>query len=100
MQIRIIGAVLLTNGSRSEQKSSVTFRMQKNLFFLYFLCFNKLNLKAKKLYFILQLLFQSAQHYYEKKGKDPGPAPDLYLWLTDPDVDPGGHKTYGSRTLL
>ncbi len=22
--------------------------------------------------------------------------PDLYLWLTDPDADPGGPKTYGS----
>ncbi len=30
------------------------------------------------------------------------PDPDLYLWLTDPDADPGGPKTYGSgsTTLL
>jgi hypothetical protein len=27
-----------------------------------------------------------------RKGKDPFP----YSWLTDPDADPGGPKTYGS----
>ncbi len=42
----------------------------------------------EKLYikkFILQPLFQSAQHFYEK-GKDTDP----YLCLTDPDADLGG----------
>ncbi len=34
--------------------------------------------------FILQQLFQSTQHFYEK-GKNPDPDP--YLWLTDPDAD-------------
>jgi hypothetical protein len=42
------------------------------------------------LIFILQALFQSAQHLYEKKGTYPDP----YLWLLDPD--PGGPKTCGS----
>ncbi len=47
--------------------------------------------------FILQALFQSAQHFL-RKGKDP----DLYLWLLDPDLDPGGSETcgLGSPTLL
>jgi hypothetical protein len=35
--------------------------------------------------FILQALFQSAQHFHEKKGKDTDP----FLSLTDPDADPG-----------
>ncbi len=25
--------------------------------------------------------------------EDPEPNPDPYLWLTDPDADPGGPKT-------
>jgi hypothetical protein len=29
---------------------------------------------------------------FMRKGKDPDP----YLWLTDPDVDPGGPEPYGT----
>jgi hypothetical protein len=29
-----------------------------------------------------------------RKGKDPDPDPSL--WLTDPEADPGGPKSYGS----
>jgi hypothetical protein len=36
---------------------------------LTFLCLN----------FILHILFQFAQHFYEVKGKDPDPNPDLCL---------------------
>ncbi len=44
--------------------------------------------------FILQALFQSTQHLFEK-GKEPDS--DLYLWWIDPDR--GGPKTWGSRSL-
>ncbi len=30
------------------------------------------------------------------KDPEPDPAQDSFLWLTDPDADPGGPKTYGS----
>jgi hypothetical protein len=35
-----------------------------------------------------------------RKGKDPDPEPDPYLWLMDPDQDPGGPKTCGSDYIL
>ncbi len=31
-----------------------------------------------------------------RKGKDPNPELDPFLWPMDPDADPGGPKTYGS----
>ncbi len=45
-------------------------------------------------WYFLQALYQSAQHIYEN-GKDPDP----YIWLMDPDPDPGGPKTCGSPIL-
>ncbi len=54
----------------------------------------------------IKILFSN--HYFSplntfrRKGKDPYPLSDPYLWLTDPDADPGGSKTngsYGSETL-
>ncbi len=42
-------------------------------FFAKILCYN----------FILQALFQSAQHLYEE-GEGSGRGPDLYLWQMDP----------------
>ncbi len=72
-----------------EHLSSVTLRMQKKIFFIFF-SYNlpadtlssifKMKFFAKILYvkiFILQALFQSAQHLYEKKGKNPDPDPYL-----------------------
>ncbi len=43
------------------------------------------------------------RHYYSplntfmRKGKDPEPERDPYICLMDPDPDPGGPKTCGSR---
>jgi hypothetical protein len=36
------------------------------------------------------LYFLSPRNTFMGKGKDPDP--DLYLWPTDPDADPGGPK--------
>jgi len=92
VRIRILESVPLTKGSGcgsgSVPKSSVTFRMQKFYFFHIFQFFNKGNLKALKLLklclmieikflqenccitnFILQPLFQSNQHFYEKRTR-------------------------------
>ncbi len=76
---------------------------KKKLFFSHIFSYNlpagtlssvlKISFFAKILctHFILQEIFQSAQHIYEKgKYSDPDP----YLWLMDPD--PGGTKTCGS----
>ncbi len=40
---------------------------------------------------------------YQRCGSDPwhfGTGPDPYLWILDPDADPGRPKTYGSGTLV
>jgi hypothetical protein len=57
MRIRILGFEPLTNGCRSVPKYSVTFRMQKIKF---------KSFKIVKILF-LQPLFQSAQHFYQKR---------------------------------
>jgi hypothetical protein len=43
----------------------------------------------------LKITIISVRSTRMRKGKDPDP----YLWLTDPDADSGGPKTYGSATL-
>jgi hypothetical protein len=51
--------------------------------------------------FFFNLPTGTSSSFYEK-GEDPDPDPDPYLRLMDPDSDPGGPKTCGSRspTLL
>ncbi len=52
IRMRILGSMPLTYGpgcgSGPVRRSSVTFRKQKYLFFIYILCFNKWNLKLSK----------------------------------------------------
>jgi len=85
--------------------SSLIVKMLKKKNYIFFLItcpqahhlqFKKFNFFAK-ICLILQALFQSAQHIYEKRKE---PDPDPYLWLMDPDSDPGGPNTSGSPTLL
>jgi len=88
MQIWILSSIPLRNGSGSKcgpvPKSSVTVMDAKKSIFSYFFCFNKeipklkigkiclmikITFLARKILywnFILQPLFQSAQHFYEK----------------------------------
>ncbi len=45
---------------------------------------------------MIKIKFLTLLNTFIGKWKDPDPHPDLYLWLTDPDADPGSPKTYGS----
>ncbi len=84
--------------------SSVTLRMPKKFFFIFFLityqqahylqsltyCFKEkfcVKIKFSKHYFSLLNTFM-------RKGKDPAPELNPYIWLRDPDL--GGPKTCGS----
>ncbi len=80
-------------------RSSVTLRMPKNFFLISFLItYPQANyLQSKFFIIILQAIYQSAQHLYEKR-QGSGPGSIRYLWLMD--LDPGGPKTCGSPRLL
>ncbi len=94
------------SGCGSVPNSLVTFRLQTKSFFHIFnvsirkfkkfkivkICL-MIKIFCEEIFgfkFFLQPLFQSAQNFYQKKGKDPEPDPSY------PDAYPGGLKTYGS----
>ncbi len=84
--------------------------MPKKIYFLHFFsnnfllitCPQALHLQSKKLNclvkFCVKILFCwyyfSLLHTFMRKKMDPDPDP--YVWLMDPDTDPGGPKTCGS----
>ena len=77
--------------------SSLILRMQKNFFSYLFFLTCPIIFGLKNYFFLLKfcvkILF--CMHYFSplntfmRKGKDPEPDPDPYLWLMDPDSDPG-----------
>ncbi len=107
VRIRIPGSVPLTIGSGSNSGSDYFlhwFKGCKKKYFFLIICPQPHHLQTEILNFLLkfsvEILF--CRHYFSplntfmRKGKDPDPVSDPYLWLMDPDTDPGGPKTCGS----
>ncbi len=76
---------------------------EKYFFHFFFITFPQAHhLQSKKLNFLLKVCvrFLFCRHFFSplntlmRKGKDPDP----YLWLLDPDPNPGGPKTCGSSS--
>ncbi len=122
VRIRILKSVPLTNGSGCGSGSVPKFQWllgcKKNKFFHIFQCFKNEILKlqnCKNMFwrikfnfnqenFVLKFYFATiisvrSTLLWDREGSGSGSV--RYLWLTDPDADPGGPKTYGScGTLL
>ncbi len=90
------GSMLLTNGSGSESWirilliSSLTFKMPTTRYRTFTSFFK--DIKSKRSHKTVGIKFLRTIFAWWSKEPDPDP----YLWLTDPDPDLGGPKTYGS----